>query len=483
MKIHDINKNLLIDSTRMGKDKDSCPLVTKDTVTLNGNVISTKSNLTSVVNEIFKSRQIVWSWGQKKNSSIQKAIIATLEGDLLSGTYCDLRKISKKDGTVIWEKDVYIKSRNLSTSPAVIAHDGSYLIGTTDGTLFSLDPDSGRELWSYKTGSYNTKPMQAPDGTIFVQKNRDIAGVRPDGTEKFCTPIGLDRLEISYIDTSGIAFVNSFYEIIAIDSDGKKLWQVPGRSITGFAEDCDHVFATDCKELPHPVHKNSTITHTLVNARDPKTGEKLWEKEYDYARIAGYHKGKLYIYEHNNISALDAGTGKVLWEYPGNQMRQARLVLSDGTLILSTPGWIEAIDGKTGSQKWSIAAKSLNSDPPAYETSEGKVLINDRNTIYSIDPAKGNVEFRFKMEQEINRIILTSDESLVIVQEVGTGTFHAVDFRPVSAIAEKIIENNTSPEERPGSIHIEDDFVNIDGVKIPREKRKREHSSLRSQLE
>lgn len=467
MEIDGINRSLWVDSAVRGKEKDSSPPVVQDSVILSGRRTLASVSATSVVNEIFKSRQVVWTSGQKGDSSTGKGLIAVPGGDMLAGSYCDLKKISKKDGTVIWEKDISAKSHNLSSSPAVVAKDGSYLIGTTDGTLFSLDPDTGAEKWSYRTGSYDTKPMQAPDGTIFVQKNRDIAAVSPDGKEKFSTPLGIDRLEISHVDTAGAAYVHNLDDIIAIGPDGRKRWQVPGSSVRGFPDDPGHVFTTANKDILLPDHKGTTM-HTLLSARDSKTGKKLWEHEYDYARVGGYNNGKLYVYEHDNISALDSASGKVLWEYPGTQQRQIRVVLNDGTLILSTPGQIEAVDGQTGRQKWAVDAKSLNSDPPAYETADGKILINDRHTIYSIDSASGTVEFRFKMDDEIHKITPTSDGSLVIVEEAGTGLLKAIDFRPMSAVAEEIIEKTADSGANPGSIQVEDDYVIIDGIKIPR---------------
>ncbi len=155
-------------------------------------------------------------------------------------------------------------------------------------------------------------------------------------------------------------------------------------------------------------------------------------------------------------------------------MKKLRLILDDGTVVLSTHEHFEGVDGKTGAPKWSVDVKGLNTESPAYQTSDGKVLMHDRNTIYSIDPVSGNVDFRFTMDNEISKITPAANGSLVIVEELGTGILHAVDFRPMSEVAEDILEKNPpSSEEKPGNIQVEDEFVNIDGVKIPVGKTKR----------
>lgn len=461
--------HLSFPSAYMGKQssQDQGFAALNDMVTLGGSAPYTPIDPSQLATRIFESRKIVWSNSWKGGDGIGKGIMMTPDGDILTGTYCDLKKVNCQDGATVWEKDISKPIRNLSTSPAVIAKDGTLLIGTTDGTLYSLDPSTGKEKWTYKTGSYSTTPLQAPDGTIYVQKNKDMAAVNPDGTEKFQTPIGRDRLEMGYVDNYGAVFVRSDDDMYAINPDGTVRWQAPGREISGFPDDPDRIYTTVSKPLPHPQHKGSTIFHTLVTARDSKTGDKLWENEYDYAQISRYHKGTLFVYEHDKLSAVDVSTGKPLWESEGDRMRRIAAVLDDGTVIVSGHEKVAALDGKTGKQKWAQDIKNIPSDVETCRTGRGMVLLGGYDHLYGINPADGSIEFKFKLDKGVQRMFPSQDETKIFVEEIGTGTIHAVDFRSNADMAKDIMEQEQSPKEG-GEIKVEDDYVIIDGVKIPR---------------
>ncbi|MDQ7824214.1 MAG: PQQ-binding-like beta-propeller repeat protein [Candidatus Eremiobacteraeota bacterium] len=449
-----------------------------DTVTLGGAPAFSSVTSQSVANQLFSARNILWSTTWKSDGGTGKGLIKLPDGDLLAGTYCDLTKISTRDGSVSWTRPIMEKKkmRNLSTSPALVAKDGSLLIGTTDGVLYSLNADTGKEIWSYKSGAYSTKPMQAPDGTIYVQKDKDIAALTPSGKEKFTAPIGRDRQEIEFVGHDGAVYIKSDNELFAVNADGSRRWQDKGSSVTGFDGD-PTLYVTASKDVPHPQYKNSTTVHTLVSARDPKSGGKLWENEYDYATVGGYFNGKVLVYEHDRVSALDASTGKAVWDSPGKWMRKINTVLSDGTVILTTHGQFEALDGKTGRQKWTMDIKSLPLDTPALETKDGHIIIGDGSNIYRIDPSDGALIYKVHLDKDLHGISVSGDERVVYAEESGTGAIHAVDFRNAAEMAKDLQEKPPAEAgegggegSSAGGVTVEEDYVIIDGVKIPKKK-------------
>jgi|GEM_PF-1999499 len=462
---------------RQASEEDSLP-APQDSVTLCGRSRFTAVTRESIADQIFGARSVLWTSGADKGSNINKGIVMAPDGDIITGTYCDLKKVSGSDGKTVWEKDVHEKNHNLSTSPAVIAKDGSLLVGTTDGVLSSLDPATGKEIWRYRTDSYTTDPLQGEDGTIYVQKGRDLAAVNADGTEKYHAPIGRDRAKIAFVDRKGGAYVICDSDLFVIGPDGKQRWQAPGREAVGFADDPDRVFITSSKDVPHPAYKGSTTMHSVICARNPETGEALWENEYDYAKIDGYHKGLVIVEEHEKVSALDAGTGKARWERSGKLPCENKAVTSKGTLIMHDPGHFEALDIATGNAKWSLDVKGYNSSSPAFETKDGNVVIADSNTIYCIDPENGDVKFRFRMDKGIGRMALSRDETVVYVEEPGTGALSAVDFRNAAAIAKDMLQpsdasgaaSETPDEKQSGEVNVEKDYVIIDGIKLPKKK-------------
>jgi outer membrane protein assembly factor BamB len=453
-------------------EKEVAAFNIKDSVSLGGKPRFASLSRASIANQVFNPKKILWSSDGYRGSSSTKGILEGPDGNIIAGTYCDIKQISRNDGKPVWEKDLMKPAiRNLSTSPAVIAKDGSLLIGTTDGNLYSLDPKTGKELWSYKTDAYSTVPVQAQDGTIYVNRNKDLAALNPDGTEKFQAPINRDRQEINYVDQQGAVYVKSDDELFAIGPDGSRRWQAPGHFLIGFSDDGQRLYTTATRSLPHPVHEHSTIFHTLVNARDPKTGEVQWEKEYDYAKIGGFHKGLLFVQEHTNLSAVDAATGKTAWEYPGNTMRDIKAILDDGTIIASSIGKFEALDAGTGKVKWTLESKSAQLSSAAFPTARGSIVIADLDNIYSIDPKDGKVNVTIKMDKGIRDITLSRDESVIYAEESETGAIHAVDFRTAGELAKEIVESAPPPGESQGVVEVVDDYVIIDGIKLPREKK------------
>ncbi|MCE1247562.1 MAG: PQQ-binding-like beta-propeller repeat protein [Firmicutes bacterium] len=71
-------------------------------------------------------------------------------------------------------------------SPPVIGRDGTIYIGGSDGSLHALENGSGREKWSYKTGSMiRVAPVLGNDGTVYCGSNdHKLHAVNPITGEK-----------------------------------------------------------------------------------------------------------------------------------------------------------------------------------------------------------------------------------------------------------------------------------------------------------
>lgn len=95
--------------------------VVRDTVSLGEKAAFASVTSRSIADRVFNAEKILWSSRGWKGAGIVRGTIEVPGGDLVSGTYCDLRKIARRDGVVAWEKDISAGSRNLSTRPAVLA--------------------------------------------------------------------------------------------------------------------------------------------------------------------------------------------------------------------------------------------------------------------------------------------------------------------------------------------------------------------------
>jgi outer membrane protein assembly factor BamB len=77
--------------------------------------------------------------------------------------------LSAQDGTVIWRHHLDVGSSSLSvSSPSPAVADGVVYVSSTDGYLYALRADTGKELWRYHVGDWllETPPL-AMGGAIF----------------------------------------------------------------------------------------------------------------------------------------------------------------------------------------------------------------------------------------------------------------------------------------------------------------------------
>ncbi len=80
---------------------------------------------------------------------------------------------------------------DVESSPA-IGPDGTVFVGSDDGNLYALDPETGAEIWRFETGGpIQSAPAVAPDGTIyFGSLDKHIYALKPNGDLKWSFQTG-----------------------------------------------------------------------------------------------------------------------------------------------------------------------------------------------------------------------------------------------------------------------------------------------------
>jgi len=77
--------------------------------------------------------------------------------------------LNEADGAVVWSTDM---PHDMQTSSPIRQRDGSVLIGSVDGHLYSIDATDGKVLWKFAAGSFGkgvwATAAVASDGTVFV---------------------------------------------------------------------------------------------------------------------------------------------------------------------------------------------------------------------------------------------------------------------------------------------------------------------------
>ncbi|MGK0187778.1 MAG: outer membrane protein assembly factor BamB [Verrucomicrobiales bacterium] len=242
-------------------------------------------------------------------------------------------EISKKD--INWS----IKVKGIGHSSPVV-HGGKIFltsVATKGGNRYVLCYNTaGKKLWEY----------EAPFKTHSLHRFNTFASSTPavDGKQLYVSWTTGDR-----------------HEVIALDHDGKLVWEKD----LGF-------FAEDHGSSASPVVYNKTLLVGNDHAAqgggylaglDCATGEEKWKVKRSAVK-ASFSTPTLFkpengpmqaIFSSNPmaLTAVEAETGKVVWEYPGNFRKDIRTVASP----VVTHGIVFASAGSGGSGKAGIAVR------------------------------------------------------------------------------------------------------------------------------
>lgn len=163
---------------------------------------------------------------------------------------------------------------------------------------------------------------------------------------------------------------------------------------------------------------------------DAATGQTLWKSmfpqrgnNYQTHKHRGYSPVALVaggvVYQPGTtgrLYAVDAATGKLLWEYPdaqpeahvttqgGIDCHAPSPVLVDGVVVFAASGRVQGVDAKTGAKKWETSLWHRTSLLPWSGSDKSLVIASDRdhekkqNFAVAIDPADGTVAWRQPVE-------------------------------------------------------------------------------------
>ena len=116
---------------------------------------------------------------------------------------------------------------DIDTSPA-IGRGGTVYIGSEDGNLYAINPDTGSELWRYTAGSaILSSPAIALDGTIYFSAQNSLYAVKPNGDRKWSFDVGEAVFSSPAVSGDGrVIYFGSINGILyALNATGTLKWQ------------------------------------------------------------------------------------------------------------------------------------------------------------------------------------------------------------------------------------------------------------------
>jgi len=279
--------------------------------------------------------------------------------------------IDNLTGEVEW---TFTTENRFESSPFVA--NGSVYIGDYDGYVYAIDAESGEEEWTYQTD---------------------------------------DGVHSSPVVTGGVLYVGSEDgNLYAIDAEsGEEVW----------------TFETDDDILASPAVTSSMVyipsTDGTLYALDRSDGKEQWNRTSDYGLRSSptLANGTLYYNDAGIITAVDASTGQILWEFaPGDRRSSSHHTptVAYGTVYQydRSSGQIYAVDANDGTVKWSEDVSGYSGARYVSPTVANETVFMGGGEVTALDATDGTVEWTFATDVNVDSSPTVADGVLY----VGSGT-------------------------------------------------------------
>lgn len=221
--------------------------------------------------------------------------------------------INVSDGKEKWRFPLDANNKQSFYTAPVMTPDGQLIVGGYDHVLYSLDPQTGKENWSF-TGA----------------KNRYIG-----------SPL---------VNQAGIFAPTADDHLYALDFQGKELWSFQTKGAQWAQPVADP--NCDCVYL-------ASMDHHLY-AINASNGAQVWESGDLGGSMVGTpafgSDGTLYVGTFNNeILAISSENGKVLWRKPTDGWVWGGPAIKDGNLYFGDlSGGFYAMNASNGGLLWKL---------------------------------------------------------------------------------------------------------------------------------
>ncbi|RQG95103.1 outer membrane protein assembly factor BamB family protein [Natrarchaeobius chitinivorans] len=300
-----------------------------------------------------------------------------------------------------------------SVGSPVLARD-TVFVGTSRGTLYALEADTGRRRWVVETiSATDLAPIVTRDLVAFATAGGTVHAVDPaTGDPRWETDLpGGATTPLSYSD--GRFYAGHEEGISALEAEtGELLWSHETDAPVGGSPAID-----DDREWDGPRIFAGTADETVL-ALEAETGEQVWEAPADGAITAGptIADGRVYVGDDGGtLLALSGDSGQTWFTYEirGSFTTSATVVEDDDedvpdddtTFVGADDGYLHVTDTSFGRRKvrgWLFSKKGIALDG---EVCSSPVVVGDvvcvgdsTGSLYGIDADEYDHLWHFPLE-------------------------------------------------------------------------------------
>ena len=317
--------------------------------------------------------------------------IFTLDSDPKYMQSTGTTSYKEKNSKLLWQYETD-DTRNIFYSSSLVDEDVVYTV-TSSGTLYALDSDNGRQIWSKKIGEKSVD-LEISDDLIFIGSDEGLSAVFKDsGKIKWEKSIGEISSKPSIVNNQIIAGT-VHGDLYGFDlNTGEEKWtdnfddavyisEAKGDTIFLGSGDTCYAYNINKQEIIWRPHTMRPIT-----ASPKVNGDTVYVGSWD-----GY------------ICALDSETGIKKWCYETGWGIDSTPYVKDGTVFVgSLDNNFYALDEENGDLKWVFTCKSaIHSNPIAY--GEYVFFGCDDGRFYALDKTSGDLAWSFAPGYTINDV-------------------------------------------------------------------------------
>lgn len=283
---------------------------------------------------------------------ITSAAIAA-DGSIYFGTSGGAVHALYPDGTPKWQTP--FRAGNQSISGAItVGANGSICFASDNGRVYSLDPATGQERWSYYIGgALKYGVTSSPDGSVFYvpSTNGYLYALNADGTLKWKSNKPVYAANTCAVGDNGIIYVGGTdYNMYALSPvDGSQVWarRVYGKITTPAAIGWDGSIYFGSADLNfYALNPDGNIRWTY------------WVRDTVYSAPIVDREGKvIFGTPSGSVLALNASNGNTLWTRTiGAGIYSSPAAALDGSIyILDNAGVLSRLSGPVSPEPSSLA--------------------------------------------------------------------------------------------------------------------------------